>query len=250
MKRKDKLSLAKKAPEQSIVAFTNPDLEALHTKFSELQETTVKLLENIEQGESTKAISAHNEYIIELNNTLVKTITVMEQSANQKELPELLQKLIDKKDPVFPKEIKTSNPTVIPKWLATDSSVKEVTLTLKKVLIGIKDLAPKSQAQTPGDFVPMRRVRMDGKRLVFDDSYYGSASGGAGSSGGTSTNDGTYAGPGLVSQKYDYLSRSLTNSTTETYVYKIGGSAGTTVATVTVVYTDTTLATISTVTRT
>lgn len=62
--------------------------------------------------------------------------------------------------------------------------------------------------------------------------------------------DGTLpGGGGLVTAVYDYISRTLTNSTTETYVYKTGGSGGTTVATVTVVYTDSTLATISTVTR-
>lgn len=54
----------------------------------------------------------------------------------------------------------------------------------------------------------------------------------------------------LVYERFDYISRTLTNSTTETYLYKLGGSGGTLVATVTVVYTDSTLATISTVTRT
>lgn len=48
---------------------------------------------------------------------------------------------------------------------------------------------------------------------------------------------------------YDYMSRTLTNSTTETYTYKTGGASGTTVATVTIVYTDSTLATISSVTK-
>ena len=55
---------------------------------------------------------------------------------------------------------------------------------------------------------------------------------------------------GLVTSGFDYVSRTLTNSTTETYVFKTGGSGGTTVVTVVVVYTDSTLATISTVTKT
>lgn len=42
---------------------------------------------------------------------------------------------------------------------------------------------------------------------------------------------------GLV---YDYLSASYPNSTTEVYTYKVGGSVGTTVATITVTYTNST----------
>jgi len=55
---------------------------------------------------------------------------------------------------------------------------------------------------------------------------------------------------GLVGAPFDYIVRVLTNSTTETYTYKTGGSTGTTVATVTVVYTDSSLGTVSTVTKT
>jgi len=56
-------------------------------------------------------------------------------------------------------------------------------------------------------------------------------------------------GAGLVPSSYDYMAYTNTNSTTDTYVYKTGGAGGTTVATVTIVYTDTTKATVSTVTR-
>ena len=49
---------------------------------------------------------------------------------------------------------------------------------------------------------------------------------------------------------FDYLSRVLTNSTTETYTFKSGGSGGTTTNTVVIVYTDSTLDIISTVTKT
>ena len=56
--------------------------------------------------------------------------------------------------------------------------------------------------------------------------------------------------PSLIVKAYDYLSYTNTNATTDTYVYKTGGAAGTTTATVTIVYTDSTKAVISTVTRT
>lgn len=48
---------------------------------------------------------------------------------------------------------------------------------------------------------------------------------------------------------YDYVSRGLV-SATETWTFKSGGSGGTTTDTVIVVYTDTTLANILTVTKT
>jgi hypothetical protein len=48
---------------------------------------------------------------------------------------------------------------------------------------------------------------------------------------------------------WDYCSLALTNSTTETYTFKTGGSGGTTVKTI-VVYTDDTKETLSTVTKT
>jgi len=49
---------------------------------------------------------------------------------------------------------------------------------------------------------------------------------------------------------FDYVSRTLTNSTTETYTFYKGGATGQLVATIVIVYTDSTLATVSTVTKT
>lgn len=56
--------------------------------------------------------------------------------------------------------------------------------------------------------------------------------------------------PGLSIPIHDYVSASYPNATTETYTYKTGGSGGTTVATVTVVYTDSTKSSLSSVTKT
>lgn len=54
----------------------------------------------------------------------------------------------------------------------------------------------------------------------------------------------------LVSSNYDYMSGTYPDAVTEIFVYKLGGSGGSTVATVTFVYTDSTKANISTITRT
>lgn len=48
---------------------------------------------------------------------------------------------------------------------------------------------------------------------------------------------------------FDYIGAAYPDTTTETYTYKNGGSGGTTVATITVIYTDTTKEFISSVTR-
>jgi hypothetical protein len=55
---------------------------------------------------------------------------------------------------------------------------------------------------------------------------------------------------GLVIPAYDYVSRTVSPATTETYVFKSGGSGGTTVATVVLVYSDSTLSSLLTVTKT
>lgn len=56
---------------------------------------------------------------------------------------------------------------------------------------------------------------------------------------------------GLQIGTYDYVSMALSGgNTTETYTFKIGGSGGTTIATITIVYTTSTRDIISTVTKT
>lgn len=56
---------------------------------------------------------------------------------------------------------------------------------------------------------------------------------------------------GLQLGVYDYVSLALSSGdTTETYIFKTGGAGGTTVATVTIVYTDSTRSVISSVTKT
>lgn len=54
----------------------------------------------------------------------------------------------------------------------------------------------------------------------------------------------------LITKNFDYVSVSYDSATQETYTFKTGGSGGTTVATVVVVYTDATKADLSTVTKT
>lgn len=54
----------------------------------------------------------------------------------------------------------------------------------------------------------------------------------------------------LVKEQYDYVAVTYPSATQEVYAFKTGGSGGTTVATVTVNYTDSTKANISNVAKT
>ena len=55
---------------------------------------------------------------------------------------------------------------------------------------------------------------------------------------------------GLNIPKFDYINGTETDTTTETYVFKTGGSGGTTVATVVVVFSDATKTFITSITKT
>lgn len=54
---------------------------------------------------------------------------------------------------------------------------------------------------------------------------------------------------GLVTDSYDYIAVTYPSTTSEVYTYKTGGSGGTKVATVTIVYTTTSKCLISSVTK-
>lgn len=56
--------------------------------------------------------------------------------------------------------------------------------------------------------------------------------------------------PGFNLPVYDYIAATYPDGTTEVFSYKAGGSSGTAVGTLTVVYTDSTKGSVSTVTKT
>ncbi len=60
----------------------------------------------------------------------------------------------------------------------------------------------------------------------------------------------TITGGKLVTSAFDYIAATYPDSVTEIYTYKTGGSGGSTVATITVIYQDGTKALITSVTRT
>lgn len=88
----------------------------------------------------------------------------------------------------IPKPIVNTSKTEIPKWLASEKSVKTLNNSVIKVVQALIDLeANIKPKQDPEEFVPFRRVIRQGNRLVFDDSDWASRGGGGGSGGGSST---------------------------------------------------------------
>lgn len=60
----------------------------------------------------------------------------------------------------------------------------------------------------------------------------------------------SFVAPGLVTAAFDYIAVTYPTTSSEVYTYKSGGSGGTTVATITVVYTTSAKDILSSVTKT
>ena len=123
------------------------------------------------------------------------------------------------------------------------------------VVKAVNELAINLQEQSSQqakDYQPVRRVRKVGTKFVFDDEplQVSIASGGGssvqsslirnGNSVAVVNSDGSSIGGLTPNNDFDYIDIQQTSATVETYVYKQGGSSGTTVQTITVTYTDST----------
>lgn len=123
------------------------------------------------------------------------------------------------------------------------------------VVKAVNELAINLQEQSSQqakDYQPVRRVRKVGTKFVFDDEplQVSIASGGGssvqsslirnGNSIAVVNSNGSSIGGLIPNQDFDYIDIQQTSATVETYVYKQGGTSGTTVQTITVTYTDST----------
>lgn len=182
MNRQQKLQIAKSntanKPQVEVGFFQSKDLEDIHTKFTGLQETIVGLIgvltETAEQDRSaeTEAIATKLET---LGDRLVTTILNLEavSQTRDKKLIESMSKIASS-IPALPSKMTVANPTDIPKWLKTPVSIDKISRQLDLLAENLKP------AQEPGSFVPYRRVRKQGNRLVFDDTDWTSSPGGGG----------------------------------------------------------------------
>ena len=127
--------------------------------------------------------------------------------------------------------------------LLKNLKIEQPKLDLKPIAKEISKLKNKAQkqSQNPEDFLPYRRVVKMGTRFMFDDNMTSGGGGGGVDTSGLAT---TAKQDDIKNQlalkpgsDFDYIDAQQTSSSVDTYVYKTGGSGGTTVQTITVTYT-------------
>jgi hypothetical protein len=150
-------------------------------KITEQLKTSMKTLaDSIEKKDSEnlqKAIEQQGKVI----EAVDKLTTAINSGVNVNNLEEIEQQ----------KEVIVSNlndlditteKVEIPDWIASKDGLKEVVVSVDKAVAELKALNDVKPSQKVTDFVPFRRVRFDGFKLVYDDSYWGGSSGGGGGS--------------------------------------------------------------------
>lgn len=245
---KRKLAAAKqRKPEIGLGIFNNDEITEMHSKLNKLYEYFGQLLDQVD----TKTQSKENaQALVKLNNNMIKLIKRFEQGVTVENFDAIRE---DTKAFIqnWPKTFTISNPTKLPDDIAKDTSLQALNANIVTLIEKYRDIikAPVrfSVGQRPDDFVPFRRVRFTGGRLQFDDGTWNMA---GGFGGGSSSSAAAATPEGLVIPEYDYVSAAYPLNTQEVYTFKSGGVGGTTVATVTIDYTDNTKELIATVAKT
>jgi len=201
IKKKIELEKQKKAlkdaePEM-ILTMPIPEIKGFDKYDKKVTENLTKLYTEIEKlytvvDKALEKESINNESLIEVNNSLV----TLQQSLLEKglrvkhinKLEEVTKSAIENlKEIKLPKKLDITNVAEIkqlPKWLASEESLKQVNKNLANIAEQLGNLETNPPGQNPEDFVPFRRVYMSGNRLVFDDTSWSGARGGGGSGGG------------------------------------------------------------------
>lgn len=168
--REAKLIAAKKAKEAK--AAKAKEIGGLYERLDSIHEA-------INKPQDTSDL-AKAEKLDELNNIIVKLMNELLAKDIKVEIPDTVSvsNLKDIKIPqtklTIPDEVKVNNL----EWLASDASIKEVSEKLANIADQLGELKPEYPGQRPEDFVPFRRVYMNGNRLVFDDSAWSKGGGG------------------------------------------------------------------------
>ncbi len=150
-------------------------------KISEqLKASMATLAESIEKKDSENLQKAlqHQEKMITAIDNLSKAITAGIDVNNLDEIEQQKEVIVSNLTDL---DI-TTEKVEIPDWLASKEGLKEVVESVDKAVAELKALNEVKPSQKVTDFVPFRRVRFDGFKLVYDDSYWGGSSGGGGSS--------------------------------------------------------------------
>jgi hypothetical protein len=171
------------------LAHITDQFKEIHEDFASMQETISKALDSDRWAELSHK---NQEALVGLNNVLVKVVTGLETLAISRndekgDLAKSRNALASVMSGLkIPKAIKLEGNLELPKWLQSEKSLAGMTESFKMIERKLENL-PKAlkQGQKPEDFVPFRRVRKDGTRLVFDDTYWAAASSGGTSSAAT-----------------------------------------------------------------
>lgn len=190
-KAKKNLEGLKSKPNNSAQVFANSDMESLYHKFNDMQDVISKVLDTTNKQADVISKSTHNK-LVDMNNSLVTLSEALLQKGmhinNLKDIEKIKSVSVDNlADIKIPKTVTIDK---IPDWIASNESIKEVNKNLGLIANQLNDLDVNLKpGQTPGDFLPIRRVVSDGKTLRFDDSSWTGARGGGGSGGGGSTSE-------------------------------------------------------------
>jgi len=166
---------------------------------------------------------------------------------NLADMEDLLRKLNDKEYPEIPEVDLSKIEGELKKIAGKKVDLKEITTSLGNIYdVLLKAWLPSENAI---QVIVKNQVKSGGGGggiIPFQDTSRNPVKPIVGSDGYLITNVNNV----LVEEKYDYVAITYPDGTTEVYTFKSGGASGDTVATVTLVYTDTSKDNLSTVTKT
>lgn len=156
----------------------------------ELLASIATLQDNISSLEASLSAngSAYTESQKDLTENFKTLREILESGLNVTNIKDIKQakEIIVSNLKDIPKPIVNTTKTEIPKWLASEKSVKTLNNSVMRVVQALIDLeANIKPSQDPEEFVPFRRVIRQGNRLVFDDTDWANRGGGGGSGGGS-----------------------------------------------------------------
>lgn len=186
MSRADNLKQleSKKVAKKTTVTVTNgePFLKALQSKIDELRkvlavDVNVDIDDLVEQLKHIEKVAP----LVEDLKNAVAGIELPEQVklTGFKELERIVNEHVESIKSIPTLELPEANIKVDVETIGKEQT-EQITSTLEKVISAIKDNTVPEPSQKAADYLPVRRVRYIGNRLIFDDDVWTGSSGGGG----------------------------------------------------------------------
>lgn len=179
--RQAKIATAKKLKEkEKAPEVTKSDIGELYKQLDQMYGQVSTALNKVEER-ALASDTASKQALTILNNNIVDLMTKLTSGMKVVNLEDIDNIKISNIG-----DIKIPEPAKLPKTfsisnlddLAKSGDIQKVSDNLADIANQLGSLEPLKPGQEPSDFVPFRRVVMSGKRLQFDDSSWGGASGG------------------------------------------------------------------------